>query len=151
MRNALTKAEVDEIVDYCIKYLNEHEDVLRIGYAIGEKKGGWPSPHAISQIEVRLTRTKKYVSRPHSDQKTYKGDYEIYKSGKGFFERHPIWEKIFIVLISAIISLITALAVKRSQEQAHSLKELQQDSAIRAIGDSVSNLLLHQKTTFSAK
>jgi hypothetical protein len=59
---------------------------------------------------------------------------------KGFWARHPFYEKIAIVLIAALIGFALNLILARSKEQSQLLKELQQDSAIHAISDSLTIL-----------
>jgi hypothetical protein len=149
MRNALTRKEINKATENCKDYLKNNEDVFRIGHIIHKTINEAPSPHAISQVRVKLSKSKKYEITLHPDQTNYKGDYEVSTSHKGFFEKYPFVEKIIMLIIGAGISIIVALTVWRLQNQSQNLRELRQDSALKAIGDSLRSIQSHQKTTFT--
>jgi hypothetical protein len=134
--NHLTPEEIARVVDYCLKYFKNDGRVVRIGYAIDQELKQIPTPHSISQIELALTKSKKYESRLHRNQEKYEGDFEIFISNKTFLEKHPIIEKIFLIIIGYAVALIVSKS-NAPTDKAEEQRECRQDSAIHAIADSL--------------
>lgn len=135
-----------------IKYCKEHIEengYCSMRYALQQAVPGktfesFPHQRAFFKSTSSLiTRDGKYrVRYRYSDDAT---DIEInpdYKK-KGFFEKHPIIEKLAIALFSAFLTFCVNLMLSKSQQQSQHQVDKQQDQLIRDLRDSVDILQRH--------